>query len=108
MTEMTQPLVAAPSETITVAAQPVGDAHAVTFSEVVYAHFNWWHHREGARRNAHAAQAYDDARVGFEKRHGEIANAYWCSHIESAVALTRRVMTEVREAAPPVALGRAK
>ena len=52
MTEMTQPLVTAPNETISVAAQPVSDTHAVTFSEVVYAHFNWWHHREGARRNA--------------------------------------------------------
>jgi hypothetical protein len=90
MTEMTQPLVRAPSETITVAAQPVSDTHAVTFSEVVYAHFNWWHHREGARRNAHAAQAFDDARVAFEKRHGELVNAYWCSHIESAVALTQK------------------
>jgi hypothetical protein len=90
MTEMTQPLVGAPSETITVAAQPVSDTHAVTFSEVVYAHFNWWHHREGARRNAHAAQAFDDARIAFEKRHGELVNAYWCSHIESAVALTQK------------------
>jgi len=90
MTEMTQPLVGAPSETITVAAQPVSDSHAVTFSEVVYAHFNWWHHREGARRNAHAAQAFDDARIAFEKRHGELVNAYWCSHIESAVALTQK------------------
>ena len=90
MTEMTQPLVAAPSETITVAAQPVSDSHAVTFSEVVYAHFNWWHHREGARRNAHVAQAFDEARIAFEKRHGELVNAYWCSHIESAVALTQK------------------
>jgi hypothetical protein len=90
MTEMTQPHVGAPSETITVAAQPVSDTHAVTFSEVVYAHFNWWHHREGARRNAHAAQAFDDARIAFEKRHGELVNAYWCSHIESAVALTQK------------------
>jgi hypothetical protein len=90
MTEMTQPLVGAPSETITVAAQPVSDTHAVTFSEVVYAHFNWWHHREGARRNAHAAQAFDDARIAFEKRHGELVNASWCSHIESAVALTQK------------------
>jgi hypothetical protein len=90
LTEMAQPLVAAPNETINVAAQPVSDTHAVTFSEVVYAHFNWWHHREGARRNAHAAQAYDDARVAFERRHGELVNAYWCSHVESAVALTQK------------------
>jgi len=90
MTEMAQPLVGTPSETITVAAQPVSDTHAVTFSEVVYAHFNWWHHREGARRNSHAARMYDDARNAFEKRHGELVNAYWCSHIESAVALTQK------------------
>lgn len=90
MTDIAQPLAAAPNETITVAAQPVSDTHAVTFSEVVYAHFNWWHHREGARRNAHAAQAFDDARVAFEKRHGELVNAYWCSNVESAVALTRK------------------
>ena len=90
MTDIAQPLVAAPNETVSVAAQPVSGSHAVTFSEVVYAHFNWWHHREGARRNAHAAQAFDDARVAFEKRHGELVNAYWCSHIESAVALTQK------------------
>ena len=90
MTEMAQPLVGTPSETITVAAQPVSDTHAVTFSEVVYAHFNWWHHREGARRTSHAARMYDDARNAFEKRHGELVNAYWCSHIESAVALTQK------------------
>ena len=100
MTEMTQPLVAAPNETISVAAQPVSDTHAVTFSEVVYAHFNWWHHREGARRNAHAAHAFDDARVAFEKRHGELVNAYWCSHVESAVALTQK--RRLRGAVGPV------
>jgi hypothetical protein len=90
MTDIAQPLAAAPNETITVAAQPVTDTHAVTFSEVVYAHFNWWHHREGARGNVHAAQAFDDARAAFEKRHGEIVNAYWCSNVESAVALTQK------------------
>ena len=100
MTEMAEPLVVAPNETISVAAQPVSDSHAVTFSEVVYAHFNWWHHREGARRNAHAAQAYDDARAAFEKRHGELVNAYWCSHVESAVALTQK--RRLRGAVGPV------
>ena len=26
----------------------------------------------------------------FEERHGEIVSAYWCSHVESAVALTHK------------------
>jgi hypothetical protein len=88
LTELAQPL--APSsaeETITVVGQPVTGEHSVSFSELVYAHFDWWKARESGAE-AQALARYDTARRAFEARHGEIVSAYWCSHVESAVALT--------------------
>jgi hypothetical protein len=92
MTELTQSPVApsVETETVTVVAQPVPDAHTVTFTELVYAHFAWWHNRHGLRDHSRAGQVYDTARATFEERHGEIVNSYWCSNVESAVALTQK------------------
>jgi hypothetical protein len=88
--ERRQPLAAAPTETITVVGQPVADGHAVSFSELVAAHFHWWRDLHGESADRTAARAYDAARVAFEHRHGEIVSAYWCSRVESAVALTEK------------------
>jgi hypothetical protein len=88
--ELRQPLAAAPTETVSVVGQPVSNGHAVTFSEVVSAHFHWWRDLHGESADRTTAQAYDAARVAFEHRHGEIVSAYWCSHVESAVALTEK------------------
>lgn len=90
MTELTQPLAEASAETITVVAQPNGGSHAVSFSELVYAHFDWWRERQAGNTDHKATQAYDAARAAFERRHGEIVRAFWCSHVESAVALTEK------------------
>jgi hypothetical protein len=90
VTELTQPLAAAPAETITVVAQPDSDEHAVSFSELVYARFDWWRGRQSGVADKAASRTYDAARVAFERRHGEIVTAYWCSHVESAVALTEK------------------
>ena len=64
-----------------------------TFAELVYAHFDWWR----ALRDDHVPSAtkagYHDALTRFEARHGEIVSAYWCSHVESAVALTHKKRT---------------
>jgi hypothetical protein len=90
VSEPTQRLAAAAAETITVVAQPSSDAHAVSFSELVYTHFDWWHSRHGGRADPAATRAYDNTRAAFERRHGEIVSSYWCSHVESAVALTER------------------
>src|SRR5436309_2822205 len=37
-----------------------------------------------------AEAAYDSVLTAFEARHGRIVRAYWCSEVESAVALTER------------------
>jgi hypothetical protein len=91
MTEFTQPLAAAPTEaTAPRTAARSGARGAATFSELVYAHFDWWRaHRKGTVDPSIAA-AYQEALVQFERRHGEIVRAYWCSHVESAVALTHK------------------
>ncbi len=89
MTELTQPLAAAPSEVVqsTVGAAAPRD---VTFAELVYAHFDWWQALRGGTLTPAAAEEYRALRDGFEHRHGEIAAAYWCTHVESAVALTHK------------------
>jgi hypothetical protein len=90
MTEFAQPLAAASaSETVTVVDRPMTGTHSVSFSELVYAHFAWWSSRGTPDEGASAAR-YDHMRRAFERRHGEIVAAYWCSHVESAVALTEK------------------
>ena len=61
-----------------------------TFSELVYVHFDWWNALRKGTLTPAAAEDYRAARAGFEERHGEIVSAYWCSHVESAVALTHK------------------
>lgn len=91
MTELAPPLAAAPAaEQISVESELSTDAHAVSFSELVYAHFNWWSNRADTIGDQALAARYDSARRAFERRHGEIVSAYWCSNVESAVALTER------------------
>ena len=90
MTELTQPLAAAQAEKkkARVPEHPAG--HAVTFSELVYAHFDWWRALRDGHLDEKSAAAYHRVRADFERRHGELVSAYWCSHVESAVALTQR------------------
>jgi len=90
MTELASPLAAAPAEQVSVESALNTDAHAVSFSELVYAHFNWWSNRADTVVDPGLASRYDAARHAFERRHGEIVSAYWCSNVESAVALTER------------------
>jgi hypothetical protein len=61
-----------------------------TFTELVYAHHDWWKAREAGTLDPAATAAYDSVLSAFEARHGQIVRAYWCSHVESAVALTAR------------------
>jgi hypothetical protein len=90
MTELAPPMVAAPAEQVSVDSDTITDAHAVSFSEVVYAHFNWWRNRDDPTADRTFASRYDTARHAFERRHGEIVSAYWCSNVESAVVLTEK------------------
>jgi hypothetical protein len=89
VTELTEPLAAAPTETIADLSAQAVESHALSFSELVHTHFDWWREqRRDGVRNA-GKTAYDTAVADFERRHGEIVSAYWCSHVESGVALTR-------------------
>jgi hypothetical protein len=62
---------------------------ALTFPELVYAHQRWHKAMRGADGDA-AEAAFHHAVTRFEQEHGRIVHAYWCSRIESAVALTER------------------
>jgi uncharacterized membrane protein len=89
VTELTQPLAAAQSEAAQGAAQSILP-RTTTFSELVYVHYDWWNALRKGTLSPALAKDYCAARAGFEERHGEIVSAYWCSHVESAVALTHR------------------
>jgi hypothetical protein len=65
-------------------------SHAPTFTELVYAHFDWWQARQKPSANGNAAAGFRDALARYERRHGEVVHAYWCSHVESAAALTEK------------------
>jgi hypothetical protein len=88
MAELTQPLAAAPTEKTRVPDHQPG--HEVTFSELVFAHFDWWRAMRDGRLDEKTSAAYHRSLLQFERRHGQLVNAYWCSHVESAVALTQR------------------
>jgi hypothetical protein len=87
VTELTQPLTAATEKKRPAEHPP---AHHVTFSELVYSHFGWWRALRDGRLDDDVAEEYHHALAQFERRHGELVSAYWCSHVESAVALTQR------------------
>jgi hypothetical protein len=74
-----------------VEAQSRGNAaHPPTFTELVYAHHDWWRARQAGKPDAAADAAYDSILSAFQAEHGQIVHVYWCSEIESAVALTER------------------
>jgi hypothetical protein len=90
VTELTEPLAAAPTEMTPDASAPGAESHALSFSELVYTHFAWWREQQQDEVRSTAKTAYDAAVAEFERRHGEIVSAYWCSNVESGVALTHR------------------
>ena len=65
-----------------------GSVAGTTFSELVYAHYEWHTSRNG--RPGPAEEQYRQTLKRFQTLHGSVVSAYWCSHIESAVALTER------------------
>ena len=65
----------------------------VTFPDLVRIHFRWRqsvHDGSGASEEEQARldAEYHAALARFEEEHGEVLSAYWCSDVESAVALT--------------------
>jgi hypothetical protein len=88
MTEIAQPLTSAPTETVTVVAQPDADVHAISFAELVFTRLLWWRLRQ--QDPLADSSSFDNARAAFQKEHGEIVGAYWCRNVASAVALTEQ------------------
>ncbi|PWU18208.1 MAG: hypothetical protein C5B48_14970 [Candidatus Rokuibacteriota bacterium] len=66
-------------------------SRAVTFPELVHFHRAWRQALDGEEgRLRQAEESYRSALGAFERRHGKIVNSYWCTSVESAVALTLR------------------
>jgi hypothetical protein len=65
-------------------------AHAPSFPELVYAHFAWWRSVHRPNANPPAEAGYRQILNRFEESYGQIVDSYWCSHVESAVALTEK------------------
>jgi len=91
LTEVLQPPVAAspPSPRAAHAANAHAHAHDPSFTELVYAHYAWWHELRNDAPTA-ASDAYHQLLARFERTHGKIVHSFWCTHLESAVALTER------------------
>jgi hypothetical protein len=90
VTELIQPL-SDVSPVRQVQAQLRGNAaHSPSFTELLYAHHDWWRARQAGKLDPAAADAYDSVLTAFQAHHGRIVSAYWCSHVESAVALTEK------------------
>jgi hypothetical protein len=64
-------------------------AASPSFSDLVCAHFVWW---EGTRNGGaeQAERTYLELLERFEQEHGRVISSFWCSHLESGVALTER------------------
>ena len=87
MTEVLQPLAAQPAKRT--ARATVAHAHAPSFTELVYAHFAWWRELRNDTQGD-AAAVYHELLGRFEKAHGRLVHCFWCTHLESAVALTEQ------------------
>jgi hypothetical protein len=63
----------------------------VSFPELVWAHF-LWQREVHDEQTLHGEAEHDFQRLlrDFEKAHGEIRNAYWCTREASAVAITEQ------------------
>jgi hypothetical protein len=90
VTELTQPLAAVSAETDEHGAEAATARQAVTFADLVYAHFDWWRERRGDGDANGARRLYEAELAEFELRHGQLIGAYWCSKVQSAVALTEQ------------------
>jgi hypothetical protein len=60
-----------------------------SFSELVYAHYAWWSKRHNGRA-ADAGVTYRDVLHRFEQHNGRVVDSFWCSNLESGIALTER------------------
>ena len=90
MTELIEPISDVSPMRQVEAKSRAGAGRPPTFAELVYAHHDWWRARRSGKPDSAAEALYESIRAAFEARHGQIVRAYWCSEVESAVALTER------------------
>jgi hypothetical protein len=91
VTELTQPLSdVSPVRQVQAQSRGTEARHPPTFTELVYAHYDWWKARQAGTVDPTAEAAYDSVLAAFEARHGRLVRAYWCAEVESAVALTEK------------------
>jgi hypothetical protein len=62
----------------------------VTFSELVYTHFAWWREERNGGACDETTGDYHKMLRRFEHEHGHVVASFWCSHVESGVALTEQ------------------
>lgn len=65
---------------------------SVAFPELVQAHYRW---RRARPDDVAADDRYRLALERFEQQEGRIVNAYWCTNVESGVALTEKPRPKV-------------
>ena len=91
MTELIEPMSdVSPVRQVEAQSSGTQAGHPPTFAELVYAHHDWWRARQAGKPDSAAEAAYDSVLSAFEEQHVQIIQVYWCSEIESAVALTER------------------
>lgn len=93
MSELTHPLASEASHAPAAAIRAPSRTKTLrvpSFTELVYAHFAWWHEIHESGKAGRATENYREVLEHFERRHGEVVTAYWCSHVESGAALTER------------------
>ena len=80
-----------PAEQTNGAPRPLSHVGPVSFPELVWAHFEWQRevHDRGVL-HGDAERDYQQLLGEFERRHGQIRNAYWCTREASAVAITEQ------------------
>jgi hypothetical protein len=74
------------SEATTAPTTPDG----ATFTELVYAHYEWWKASRNGGTPGASEHTYHQVLNRFERKHGRMISSFWCSHIESSVALTEQ------------------
>ena len=86
MTEMAQTVAVAPAEPQRLEPESVRDVPS--FSELVYAHYDWWRALRAEQPTAALEERYNRVKHAFQAANGRIVKSYWCSHVESGVVLT--------------------
>jgi hypothetical protein len=70
-------------------AVPTDAARNTSFNDLLRAHFAW----QKNSSNGHAAQAeraYHEVLHRFEVQHGRLVHSFWCTNVQSGLALTER------------------